>query len=1147
MENIYEPLLFTKMHKFLFFCTLLFFINFGVKSQQITINEVMSSNDGSFYDDDNDDEDWIELYNYGESAINLGGFSLTDDKDETDKWEFPDFTLQPGAYLLIWASGKNKKDSMSPLHTNFSISADGEALYLFTPDNEEISKIDVPPVPTNYSYGRFPNGTGDWYFYNSPSPKKSNGENGQSNLLSPPTFSTPPGWYSQPTTIELTSSVPEAMILYTLDGSIPDINNLDGEGIPFLINYFHFGEWNESKNISRRNTTYVYTTPLQLSDKTSKDNDLSDIITTYRTDFGHGWKRPQENVFKGQVIRTATYKDGNISPVNTGSFLFHPDKNNRYELPIISLVSSQENLFGHEEGIYVQGKEYFDAGGTEHSYVSVANYYHRGKDWEKQVHLEFFLKNGKLDFSQNLGTRIHGGGSRSKPMKSLRLYGRNEYDSDNEMAYTFLPEASDAFGNTMESYKHLLLRAGGDYMDIYTDAVSQKIMSPAKVDLQDSRPSILLLNGEFWGIINLRERLNDHHISRKYHVKDDNLIILNAPWGNGSESQVETGEPSDISYYRNLYQFAIDKDLSQETNYSYIEEHLDVLSYVDYNIMFIYMNNTDWDGEKHFRYWRTKETSSKPYEDGKWRLMIWDFDASARYQAPASYDFLDNFIHPEGGGEFRPTGDPEKTALLRSLLTNASFRNLFINRFADHINTTFHPDRTARIIQERYQELQPHLEEHFKRWNHHGTNEDRKNELITYFKERPNYQRKHIEDHFNIEEDLKLTLDVSNPNHGFIKCNTIDIKPSTPGIPDQSYPWNGTYFKNIPVTLEAKPMEGFEFHHWAVGEERYNDPTITLSLEENTKALAVFTPTEEQSQRLIHFWHFDKDNVENDVALTQIEASYSLTGSNAVLHFQPVIPYYPPPSGTAGIMDRVNDPTPINYREKGNRGKPYLSNQMRGIRTRNPLVMSGKEAFLVFEIPTNNFKDIILSMAISRTGSGPEKALIEYTMDGEEWISDQLETKEILLEEDFKLVSMDFTSILGANNNKDFKVRLKFSGPTVFGDAGNARFNNVSVDGYLIEDVITDLPSNPEETPGNYLEKIYPNPTNDKLNLKFKGDSHSNIRYMEIINSNGNIINKIDNIPSNQITISTSAFPTGLYTLKIVTNQKIEISKFIKL
>lgn len=165
MENIYEPLLFTKMHKFLFFCTLLFFINFGVKSQQITINEVMSSNDGSFYDDDNDDEDWIELYNYGESAINLGGFSLTDDKDETDKWEFPDFTLQPGAYLLIWASGKNKKDSMSPLHTNFSISADGEALYLFTPDNEEISKIDVPPVPTNYSYGRFPNGTGDWYFY----------------------------------------------------------------------------------------------------------------------------------------------------------------------------------------------------------------------------------------------------------------------------------------------------------------------------------------------------------------------------------------------------------------------------------------------------------------------------------------------------------------------------------------------------------------------------------------------------------------------------------------------------------------------------------------------------------------------------------------------------------------------------------------------------------------------------------------------------------------------------------------------------------------------------------------------------------------------------------------------------------------------
>ena len=93
-----------------------------VSAQNIVINELLASNSSSIQDENGSHEDWIELYNKGAATVNLQGYGLSDDAALLYKWTFPNVSILPGQYLLIWASDKNRSVAGSPLHTNFKIS-----------------------------------------------------------------------------------------------------------------------------------------------------------------------------------------------------------------------------------------------------------------------------------------------------------------------------------------------------------------------------------------------------------------------------------------------------------------------------------------------------------------------------------------------------------------------------------------------------------------------------------------------------------------------------------------------------------------------------------------------------------------------------------------------------------------------------------------------------------------------------------------------------------------------------------------------------------------------------------------------------------------------------------------------------------------
>ena len=98
------------------------------------ISEFLAANTKTLADNDGNFSDWIEIFNPDATPVSLAGWYLTDSATNKTKWQFPAVTLPAGGYLIVWASNQNRRDPTKPLHTNFTLDADGSYLALNKPD-----------------------------------------------------------------------------------------------------------------------------------------------------------------------------------------------------------------------------------------------------------------------------------------------------------------------------------------------------------------------------------------------------------------------------------------------------------------------------------------------------------------------------------------------------------------------------------------------------------------------------------------------------------------------------------------------------------------------------------------------------------------------------------------------------------------------------------------------------------------------------------------------------------------------------------------------------------------------------------------------------------------------------------------------------
>lgn len=1098
---------------------------------QVVINEILSSNTSINQDEDGTYQDWVELRNNGATSVNLTGYGLTDDPLLPYKWIFPNVSIAAGQYLLIWCSDKNRVNPANPLHTNFKISANGDVMVLTNASNVTLNSVPATALNQNISYGRLPNGTGSFVFFSAVTPNAANGSIGFNDILPSPTFSQDSAFRTTNFSLTLSTSVVGATILYTLDGSEPKATNLGGTTYTYKNQYPEDVGQATGPLLTNSYRTFQYSVPLAIADRTLLPNKLANISTTY--DFVPEYI-PTTNIFKGTVVKAKVIKAGSLdSKTVTKSYYISPQGITRFSFPVISFSIDEDKFFGYENGINVAGKDFDDwriahpnddAHGVEDN--GIANYYRRGAQYEKVANMTYFV-NGVSVLNQEVGLRIRGATSRDFQNKSLNIFARADY-GDSSLSYPF-------FGSAYNSFPSLVLHnSGNDFnQTLFRDPFCHALIKSLNIVTKKYQPSAVFLNGEYWGILNLRDKVDADYFNRVFNIPTSEIDIIE------NEGAIVDG---DAVNYNAMYNYIASNSLATQTNFDYIKTKLDPENFKDYFISNIYLENTDWPGNNIFC-WRKKTTAYEPNapfgHDGRWRWFAHDMDDTFAISSEnINYDTLAAATDPIG----QPFPNPAwSTLILRKMLENPGFKNEFITRFADLMNTTFLTSRMLTKMAEMKAVIAPEMPQQFTRWEAPFDNGDWNyflNLQTDFINQRTAFQRNHIRTKFGIANNINATLNVSNVAHGFVKINTINIKTGTDGISASPYPWTGVYFSNIPITLKAIANPGYVFSHWT-GASTSTNPEIIITSATNITATAVFVVETVGTSQPIYYWLMD-GTIADNVPLETLNTTYKTGAVNGTIQYQSCLVGYPFTSTNINwrkaSMERRNSPTDVNYIPEANNSVLFSNSDMKGLQIKEPLENGSLKNAVVLNFSTANKKDIKVKFAAINELTNASAITIDYSINAGTpvWITTGLTTSSIPLTAAYQLFSFDFTSITSANNNANFKVRIRFTGTNMTADTGaRITFNNIAVYG-------TSITLSIEENEA-FKFSVFPNPFSDIVTIEGANETQK-VSYT-LFSMDGKLIHS-GIIVNNQINFNDLS--KGIYMLQLSSDDKIETKKIVK-
>ncbi len=692
--------------------------------QGVVINEFMAKNVTTIQDIDGDFSDWIELYNPTDSTINLYNFGLSDDDDELYKWVFPEATIPSQGYLLVFASDKNITDT-TELHTNFKISSGGEKLFLSNDCGELTDQTGPVQLNADQSYGRVPDGYTNWIVIHTPTP---DGSNNDINQL---TFSHQAGFYTTPFSLIISTLFPDT-VYYTLNGNTPT------------------------------ESSCIYSDSIFIFDRSPLPNTISEIPTSPdQTLISYkAWESPSDTIHKATVLKCASYSHGKrTSKIYTKTFFVDNEMFDKYTLPVISISTDANNLFSPDSGIFVPGV-FYDSTNPQFS----GNYFQHGKNWERKSHFEYFDCDGTIGFSQDAGIRIHGGKTRHAAQKSMRIYAREEYGKE-YFEYNLLPKRQN------NKYKRFILETTmSDWgpQTIFRDQYAQDISSPLNLDHQSFQAVIVYVNGEFWGVYTIRDRIDDKYIEYTHNVDNDSVEF----WDHDNTS------------YDSLVQFIEQNNLESATNYEYVTQQIEIDNYIDYLIAEFFFANYDWPGN-NMRFWRK-------IPGGKWRWIFFDLDGGFGNE---NYNML---IHTTiNDTSVIWPNPPSSTFLFRNLLKNKTFKAQLIDRYAEILNWDFDTEKMTSKLDSIKEIYAPEMADHIGRWNYPDSyviwEEAIENCLRSFVENRPCVVRDHIMEFFDLSDfdfNCNLAFDENknnnlilspNPNNGnfFLINRQADIKDAT--------------------------------------------------------------------------------------------------------------------------------------------------------------------------------------------------------------------------------------------------------------------------------------------------------------------------------------------------------------------------------
>lgn len=771
---------------------------------KLLISEVMSDNSSVFPDANKDFWDWIEIHNPNDASVNLLGYSLTDDPIDLKKWTFPQVLLGPGGYLVVFASGLDWRVAAAGLHTNFKLSASGESLILSGADGSIVNRLDLPPLGVDETYGLSPAGEGSYGVYS-----KNLATPGKLNASLPMLQPIPPPQFSGDIQFLAAGSVLQLGIQSTLIGSTVRFTTNGSPVVP---------------------DSPRYVAPLILTNT--------------------------------MMVRAKVFVGDRVSDESIRTFFFGVV----HDLPVVSLAAAASNFEFKNGYLFGMGTNVLSSTG-----VVLQNYPFSGsnawQDRETEVAIEFFESDRSSRFRQRVGMSVYGGwGSRGYPQKSLALFARQKYGEGKMKHKFFADRETDRFeslvlrnsGNDNQSTHQTAPRppitqfgqtySYGSYFvngnfTLMRDAMEQRLLDVTDLDTQAYRPAVVYINGEYWGIYNIREKIAEAYLLSNHGFERGEVDLIEA-YG--------TVMAGDNLAYNAMRNFISTKDLKVAANYATVAtQYLDIDNFIDYHLAVIYFQNFDIG---NIKCWRPR------IGDGRFRWIVYDQDYGFNLWPPNVYvpamarDYADyeNMFKFYTAGTGTGTGWPNqggRTLLLRKMLLNDAFKTKFIQRCADLLNTQFEANHVVEVVHSMAAGIRSEIPRHLQRWSWaelltrgygppyksefapftQATWESNIQQLVDFGRNRPNKLLRDCTNYFKLEKGFaQVATQILPSGAGRIQYNSAIITNSS---------WSGTFFKDFPVALAAIPRPGFQFVGWTSAGLTTNTPRWVLNLTEPTNSL----------------------------------------------------------------------------------------------------------------------------------------------------------------------------------------------------------------------------------------------------------------------------------------------------------------------
>jgi hypothetical protein len=498
------------------------------------------------------------------------------------------------------------------------------------------------------------------------------------------------------------------------------------------------------------------------------------------------------------TIRAKSVKSGKMPGVITSHTYF----TKKHTFPVICLSTDPANLWDYYTGIYVMGP---NAASTRPYFG--ANFW---QDWEKKAHIELYDVNGVKQIDQDVGMKIFGGWSRANAQKSFSLFARKEYGKGS-LEYKFFRD------KPIEKFESIVLRNGGNDWSkaIIRDGLTSILISDMDLDRNALQPAVVYLNGEYWGILNIREKISDNYLEDNHFVDPDEVNLL--------ERDRKIVDGSNRSYTE-IIDYLNTNTLETDAKYRQISSKIDLNNYIQYQLTEIYIDNRDWPGN-NIKYWNTNQPGSL------WRWIVYDTDFGYSIWDANAYTF-NTLGYALAANSTTGANRPWATLLFRSMMGNQGFRNEFANQYADRMNRNFLSTRVRFVTDSLMKLYLPEINQHQARWNLTYENWTKSIGNINVFaNNRPGQARSHLRSELTLGSTTEIKVEIAHPGTGVVRVNSI--------IP-YSFPFTGIYFKDLPIQLTAIPSPGYIFARWEMGSLITNTPSLTYNMAGPQTFRAVF-------------------------------------------------------------------------------------------------------------------------------------------------------------------------------------------------------------------------------------------------------------------------------------------------------------------